>query len=137
MFPPLALRERTIYFVHQSAKDFLLSKASNTIFPSRVHGVNYEIFSRSLQVISRTLRRDIYGLRAPGFAIANIKLSPFIGDFIARNQSFFMATTLASNGVPAHGTNILNIHALWNMSPSYATNGTNHWISSNHARQKK
>jgi hypothetical protein len=29
----LTLRDNTVYFVHQSAKDFLVTKASNDIFP--------------------------------------------------------------------------------------------------------
>jgi hypothetical protein len=69
----LALRGRTIFFVHQSAKDFLLKKASNDIFPSRIEDVHYTIFSRSLQVMSRTLRRDVYSLRAPGISIDQVK----------------------------------------------------------------
>ncbi|KAK3947855.1 quinon protein alcohol dehydrogenase-like superfamily [Pseudoneurospora amorphoporcata] len=75
----LTLRERTIYFVHQSAKDFLLGNASDKagnqasletfkwIFPSGKEDVHYTIFSRSRDAMSATLRRDIYGLRAPGF----------------------------------------------------------------------
>ncbi|KAK1780028.1 hypothetical protein QBC45DRAFT_324563 [Copromyces sp. CBS 386.78] len=66
----LTIRERTIYFVHQSAKDFLLGNASDKagnqasqetfkwIFPSGKEGVNYTIFSRSLDAMSATLRRD-------------------------------------------------------------------------------
>ena len=69
----LTLRERTISFVHQSAKDFLLKEASNDIFPSGIEDVHYTIFSRSLQVMSRTLRRDIYSLGAPGFSIYQVK----------------------------------------------------------------
>jgi len=65
----LILRERTIYFVHQSAKDFLLNTASDKVFPSGIEEVNYTIFSRSLKAISRTLRRDMYDLRDPGFPI--------------------------------------------------------------------
>ena len=40
----LTLRECTVYFVHQSAKDFLLEKASNEIFGSGVGEVHYTIF---------------------------------------------------------------------------------------------
>jgi hypothetical protein len=68
----LTLQNRTISFVHQSAKDFLLTEASNDIFPSTIQGVHYTIFSRSLQVMSRTLRRDIYWLRAPGISIDQV-----------------------------------------------------------------
>ncbi|KAF2813936.1 WD40 repeat-like protein, partial [Mytilinidion resinicola] len=64
----LTIREGTVYFVqlsvHQSAKDFLLATASSKIFPSGSKDVHYAIFSRSLQVMSRTLRRDIYSLGA-------------------------------------------------------------------------
>jgi hypothetical protein len=69
----LSLRERTIFFVYQSVKDFLINKASNDIFPSIIEDVHYTVFSRSLQVMSWTLRYDIYGLHAPGFPIENAK----------------------------------------------------------------
>ncbi|KAH6985563.1 hypothetical protein EDB80DRAFT_231562 [Ilyonectria destructans] len=69
----LTLRDRTIYFVHQSAKDFLLTKASSEIFPSGMEEGHYTIFSRSLLVMSKSLRRDMYGLCAPGFPIDKVK----------------------------------------------------------------
>jgi hypothetical protein len=69
----LTLRERTISFVHQSAKDFLLKEASNDIFPSGIEDMHHIIFSRSLQVMSRTLRRDVYSLRSPGICIDQVK----------------------------------------------------------------
>ncbi|KAG9228711.1 hypothetical protein BJ875DRAFT_434854 [Amylocarpus encephaloides] len=68
----LTLRERTIYFIHQSAKDFLIQAASNDIFPSGIDDMHHVIFSRSLQVMSRTLRRDVYNLRAPGITIDQV-----------------------------------------------------------------
>lgn len=69
----LILRERTISFVHQSAKEFLIEKASQEIFLSRIEDKHDAIFSRSLQVMSRTLRRDVYSLRAPGVSISQVK----------------------------------------------------------------
>ncbi|RYP49468.1 hypothetical protein DL768_004827 [Monosporascus sp. mg162] len=69
----LTLRERTISFVHQSAKDFILEKASNDVFHSGIKDTHRTIFSRSLQVMSRTLRRDIYSLGAPGFRIDQVE----------------------------------------------------------------
>ncbi|OQV09788.1 NACHT domain-containing protein [Cladophialophora immunda] len=69
----LTLRERTITFVHQSAKDFLVQDAKNEIFPAGIQRVHHAIFSRSLQVMSQQLRRDIYGLKAPGFPIDKVK----------------------------------------------------------------
>jgi len=69
----LTIQEGTIYFVHQSAKDYLLTKAFDEIFPSRRGEAHYVIFLRSLQVISRTLQRDIYNLRALGYPIERVK----------------------------------------------------------------
>ncbi|KAL2137636.1 hypothetical protein VTI28DRAFT_8723 [Corynascus sepedonium] len=68
----LTLRERTISFVHQSAKDFLLKEAYSEIFPSRMENIHYAIFSRSLKVIQKILRRDIYNLSNPGYSIDQI-----------------------------------------------------------------
>jgi hypothetical protein len=68
----LTVRKDTIYFVHQSAKDYLLAKASTVIFPSDQREIHHEIFLRSLEVLSRTLRRDMYSLRAVGYPIEQI-----------------------------------------------------------------
>ncbi|KAF1814205.1 HET-domain-containing protein [Eremomyces bilateralis CBS 781.70] len=69
----LSLRESTISLVHQSAKDFLVEKAYNEIYPSGIECVHFTIFSRSLHVMSEKLRRDIYGLGAPGFPVNQVK----------------------------------------------------------------
>ena len=69
----LTLRERTVSFVHQSATDFLLGEARDEIFPTGVEDIHHHIFSRSLRVMSNTLRRDIYSLGAPGFPIDQVK----------------------------------------------------------------
>jgi hypothetical protein len=71
--PFLTLRERTIYFVHQSAKDFLLKQARDEIFPSGIEEVHRTIFSRSLRVMQKTLRRNIYNLGAPGFPLDKVR----------------------------------------------------------------
>ncbi|KAH6975630.1 NACHT domain-containing protein [Ilyonectria destructans] len=68
----LTLREGVIYFVHQSAKDFLLSKASDQILPSGTADQHHAIFARSLEALSKSLRRDIYNLCAPGFPIEQV-----------------------------------------------------------------
>ncbi|KAK3348796.1 beta transducin-like protein HET-E2C [Lasiosphaeria hispida] len=80
----LTLREQIVYFVHQSAKDFLLGKAThrasgnafNWVFPLGVEDVNHIIFSRSLNAMSTVLRRDIYSLEAPGFPIDEVQTPP-------------------------------------------------------------
>ncbi|KAK4652844.1 HNWD NOD-like receptor pc4 [Podospora pseudocomata] len=71
----LTLRETTIYFVHQSAKDFLLREAAHGVFSSGIKDVHHVVFLRSLHVMSGTLRRDIYSLGAPGSSIDDAKLT--------------------------------------------------------------
>ncbi|KAF2730453.1 WD40 repeat-like protein [Polyplosphaeria fusca] len=69
----LTIRDGIIYFVHQSAKDFLLKEAIHIVFPSGSEAVHYAIFSRSLLAMSSTLRRDIYGLGALGYPIDQVQ----------------------------------------------------------------
>ncbi|KAH8679766.1 beta transducin-like protein HET-E2C*40 [Tricladium varicosporioides] len=69
----LTLRGHTLYFTHQSAKDYLLGRACNKLFPLNIAEVNYVIFSRSHEIMSRTLRRNIYEIETPGFPIDSVK----------------------------------------------------------------
>jgi hypothetical protein len=82
----LTIREGTIYFVHQSAKDYLLTEASGKIFPSGKEEAHYIAFSRSLHVMSRTLRRDIYRLCTLGFPIERVQ-SPDPDPLVASRYS--------------------------------------------------
>jgi hypothetical protein len=59
----------------------LLEKAFNRIFPSGKADIVYIIFSRSLEVISKTFQRNIYGLRASGFPIEIVE--PLVSDLLA------------------------------------------------------
>jgi hypothetical protein len=68
----LTLRDRTVSVVHQSAKDFLLELASDKIFPHGKELVHHTIFSRSLQVLGETLRRNLYDLHFPGFPVDQV-----------------------------------------------------------------
>ncbi|RYP38348.1 hypothetical protein DL767_002588 [Monosporascus sp. MG133] len=73
----LTLREQIIYFVHQSAKDFLLGRAThqasrdafNRVFPLGIEDANHIIFSKSLNAMYTVLRRDMYSLKSPGCPI--------------------------------------------------------------------
>ncbi|OKL57787.1 hypothetical protein UA08_07028 [Talaromyces atroroseus] len=63
----LTLRERTVNFIHQSAKDYLLDEnVSSEILPDGMEAIQHTIFSKSLKAIAANLRRDVYGLKAPG-----------------------------------------------------------------------
>ncbi|KAK4643691.1 hypothetical protein QC761_0070480 [Podospora bellae-mahoneyi] len=86
----LTVREKTVYFVHESAKDYLLGKASGTdsnetsqdafnwVFPLGEGDVHRIIFSQSLEAMSMptVLRRDMYDLKTPGFPIDKVQ-TPF------------------------------------------------------------
>ncbi|KAK4448347.1 hypothetical protein QBC34DRAFT_112805 [Podospora aff. communis PSN243] len=82
----LTLRERIVEFVHQSAKDFLLGKATSgttthhtsqeafsQVFPRGMEDVHHIIFSKSLNAMSTVLQRDMYDLKAPGFPIDEVQ----------------------------------------------------------------
>jgi hypothetical protein len=68
----LILRERDIFFVHQSAKDFLLETPLNETLVRGIEAKHHMIFSRSLQVISKTLHCNIYDIRSPGFPVEQV-----------------------------------------------------------------
>lgn len=68
----LTVRENTVYFVHQSAKDFLVREAVKIIAPSGLEATHYKIFSSSIQVLSSSLGRDMYNLGAPGYPIEQV-----------------------------------------------------------------
>lgn len=62
----LVVRDDLVRFVHQSAQDFLLK---DNMFVSGFGSQHYAVFSRSLDILSVTLRRDMYNLRHPGALI--------------------------------------------------------------------
>ena len=68
----LTIRNSYVYLIHQSAKDYLNTNASATIFPAGRADIHYGLFSRSLQVMSETLHRDMYSLHDPGIPIDQV-----------------------------------------------------------------
>ncbi|KAK3940931.1 hypothetical protein QBC46DRAFT_287372 [Diplogelasinospora grovesii] len=66
-----------VYFVHQSAKDYLIkdpnSDVLSKIFPGGCAEGHRTIVSRSLEAMLTTLQRDIYNLQHPGFSIDEVK----------------------------------------------------------------
>ena len=67
----LAIQKDVIYFVHQSAQDFLVGSGKSTIFPSGTREQHRVLFRRSLEAL-KVLCRDIYGLKSPGVSIKDI-----------------------------------------------------------------
>ena len=72
----LTLRKDTIYFVHQSAQDFLLNQAHHDIYPSGIGHVHHVIFQLSLDLVFQILHRDMYDLRDPAFSIEHVNPPP-------------------------------------------------------------
>jgi hypothetical protein len=72
----LTVREGTVYFVHQSARDYLLTDAEavNKIFLSGIGDVHYVIFLRSLKAMTQKLQQDMYKLRLPGISINSVQV---------------------------------------------------------------
>ncbi|CAG8105725.1 unnamed protein product [Penicillium salamii] len=68
----LAVRQDTIIFVHQSAKEFLLKERQNGVFPRGIEAEHQTIFSRSLEAMFKILQRDIFQIKLPGFPIEKI-----------------------------------------------------------------
>lgn len=69
----LTLRDQTIFFVHQSARDYISKREQGTIDPSREAIAHEGILLSSITAMSQTLRRDIYSLRHPGIIIDEIQ----------------------------------------------------------------
>jgi hypothetical protein len=69
----LTVHGETVDFVHQSAKDYLVGKAASAIFPLGPAAAHRRIVTHSLQVMTRTLRRDMYDLHAPGTSIHQVQ----------------------------------------------------------------
>jgi WD40 repeat protein len=82
----LTIQDETVYFVHQSARDFLFTKVFDEIFPSGSADIHHTIFLRSLQILSKTLRRDMYTLNAPGYSIEQIDLLELDPDPLAASR---------------------------------------------------
>ncbi|CAG7971058.1 unnamed protein product [Penicillium salamii] len=71
----LIVREDTIIFVYQSAKEFLLRETQTGVLPGGIEAEHHTLFSRSLKAMSKTLRRDIFQVKFLGFPIEKV-ISP-------------------------------------------------------------
>jgi hypothetical protein len=68
----LTIRNNTVYFVHQSAKDYLLEKALSQLVFSDIAEIHHDIYLRSIEEMTSVLRRDIYDSRHPGTHVHEI-----------------------------------------------------------------
>ncbi|KAL6816126.1 hypothetical protein V8C40DRAFT_282094 [Trichoderma camerunense] len=72
----LTIRRDVVYFVHQSAKDYLIGEGRNRILPSGSETIHRDMFNRSLEVMLKPgkLRPNIYSLPYPGVKIHEISV---------------------------------------------------------------
>lgn len=70
----LSIRDNTIYFIHQSAKDFMTHNALELIFPSGIRFQHSRMFQTSLNTLSTFLRYNIYNLKAPDIGVKDLSL---------------------------------------------------------------
>jgi hypothetical protein len=73
----LTIRNNIVYFIHQSAKDFLLDTSTSIISSRDIKKRHHSIFSRSIKALSRNLRQDIDDLRKRGAFVAESNPLPF------------------------------------------------------------
>ncbi|KAF5637107.1 heterokaryon incompatibility protein het-E-1 [Fusarium sp. NRRL 52700] len=64
----LTSKEKTIIFVHQSAREYLLKESSMLLYPSGLAHYHYTIFKSSIDILE-SLRKDIYNLKHPGTSL--------------------------------------------------------------------
>ncbi|KAK4070754.1 hypothetical protein Trihar35433_5221 [Trichoderma harzianum] len=70
----LTVRENHIYFVHQSAKEYLASDLSSQSvnFRDGIREIKYNMILNSLNAMSHSLRENIYGLEHPGILLEDV-----------------------------------------------------------------
>ncbi|KAL7963418.1 hypothetical protein V8C34DRAFT_322270 [Trichoderma compactum] len=76
----LTLRDGIVYFVHQSAKDFLVTEATAQLFPDGLGLVHTNIFKQCISAMHKTLRRNMYGLGNPGRMVNQVTLDQVKSD---------------------------------------------------------
>ncbi|KAL4724455.1 hypothetical protein ACLX1H_009071 [Fusarium chlamydosporum] len=66
----LTINDKTVVFVHQSAKDFLLKESSELLFQSGLARHHYDIFQKSIKIL-KSLHKDMYRLLHPGISLTS------------------------------------------------------------------
>ncbi|KAF4917479.1 Vegetative incompatibility protein HET-E-1 [Colletotrichum viniferum] len=69
----LTVKDGIVYSVHQSAKDFLSGHALAEVMPSGIRHEHNLLLSRSLEVMSKVCRRNIYNIKELGTSLDDIR----------------------------------------------------------------
>lgn len=70
----LTVRGTEIFFVHQSASEFLVNHSHSTIFPLGHQSVHGMISRQSLKCLSKNLERNVYNIEDPGCPVERVKI---------------------------------------------------------------
>jgi hypothetical protein len=62
----ILVRKNILYFVYQSSKDYLVTEGTQKLFSVSLQEEHKLVIDRSLDTISKTLKKDIYSLGHPG-----------------------------------------------------------------------
>jgi WD40 repeat protein len=77
----LSIRDDIIYFIHQSAKDYIEENAAQHIIPMQHQ--HYKMFETSLDAMSSVLKYDMYDLKDPAIHIDDIPQQSSDSDSLA------------------------------------------------------
>lgn len=97
----LTVRNHTVSFVHQSAKEFLIQMHPLHLFKLGIKENHRAIFRRSLKVMIKALRRNMYNLSFPGFPLDQVSRPDPDPSSVARYQCFFWVEHLQECGFEA------------------------------------
>ncbi|KAJ4305589.1 hypothetical protein N0V90_001120 [Kalmusia sp. IMI 367209] len=123
----LALRKDAIYFVHHSAKDFLLAKAFADILPNGNKVTHRAIFVRSLAMLFKTLHKDMYRLEAPSTHVNDIK-PPDPDPLAASRYLCIYWIDHLLDSVPESGLNIVGDLQVLNMIDNFIKEKFLYWL---------
>ena len=104
----LTIQYDSVYIVHQSANNFLRKQGLKTIFPSGTNEVHYKMFSVSIHTLLKTLERDMYRLKAPGFLIDKVKRPKLDPLAAARYGCVYWVDHLCDSGDALHDEDFRN-----------------------------
>ncbi|KAM0261301.1 hypothetical protein ACHAQJ_002332 [Trichoderma viride] len=68
----ISIKNDTVYFIHQSVKDYMARNTDMSILPLGIEHQHYRMFEISLFEMDKTLQRNMYTIRSPGKHINDI-----------------------------------------------------------------
>ena len=70
----LTIKDQYVFVIHQSAHEFLIAKQKDGIFLNGIRSAHHNFFMGSIEIMSKTLRRDVYGLDNWGISADKVEV---------------------------------------------------------------